>query len=214
MSFVDMTGKRFGRYTVIARAENSKDGCARWICKCDCGNVKTVLGQSLRRGSVVSCGCFHREDLISRLTTHGKTKTRIRNIWNHMKQRCNNPNDNAYRYYGGRGISISQEWADSFQSFYDWAYANGYSDDLTLDRIDTNKNYEPSNCRWVSRKIQQNNRRGNQVFSIKGEQKTIAEWCAVYGVPHERVRHRVVDEGWDILKALTTPPLNRNGVPK
>lgn len=206
MSLVDITGVRFGRYTVVKRAPNDKNGSAMWVCRCDCGTEKIVRGASLRSGAVVSCGCFHKDDLKCRLTTHNMSNTRIREIWNCMKQRCSNPRNTAYKYYGGRGVSVCDEWKNDFSSFLSWALNNGYTDDLTLDRIDTNGNYEPSNCRWISRAEQQNNTRYVRHFTINGETKSLAEWCRIYGVPHERVRWRVVEKGWDILDALTTPP--------
>ncbi|MBQ2055435.1 MAG: hypothetical protein II489_03965 [Bacteroidaceae bacterium] len=131
-----------------------------------------------------------------------------------MKRRCYNPNNKFYAYYGVRGISICDEWLNDFTSFRDWAVSAGYDETLTIDRIDSDGNYEPSNCRWISRKAQVNNRRSNRFYEINGERKTIAEWCEIYNVPHERTRRRVVNDGWDILDALTTPPLKRNGTPR
>ena len=212
MAVKDMEGKRFGRLTVLYRMENDKHRNAVWMCRCDCGVEKPIVGNALRKGVVVSCGCYHRDRVTEMFTTHGMSKTRIRNIWNHVKQRCINPNNDAYKYYGGRGICICEEWK-SFPAFLEWSMNNGYDEDLTIDRIDTNGNYEPNNCRLVSRKVQQNNTRHTRLYTINGETKSIAEWCRKYGVPHERVRVRVVDKGWDIEKALTTPKLNGHGLP-
>ena len=189
MSVKEMKNKKFGRLLVLERVENNKHGCARWLCKCDCGTTKVVLGQSLRNGSIVSCGCYQRDNTSSRQTKHGESKTRLYREWQQMKSRCTNPNYKFYSYYGGRGIK------------------------LTLDRISQNGNYEPSNCRWVSRKVQQNNTRRCRYYTINGDTKTISEWSRIYGVPVERTRQRVVDRGWDIEKALTTPKLTRGGNP-
>ena len=123
-----------------------------------------------------------------------------------MKRRCYNPNYKFYSYYGARGIKMCDDWRNNFVSFQQWALSHDYADNLTLDRIDVNGDYEPLNCRWVTRKIQQNNNRRNRNFTINNETKTLAQWCEIYGVPHERTRNRVINKGWDILDALTTPP--------
>lgn len=211
--FYDLTGKQFGYLTVLSRAENGSQGDTRWLCRCKCGNEKVILGKALRSGATVSCGCYHKEVVSKGQTTHGGSKSRLFTIWQNVKRRCYNQNYKFYSYYGGRGISMCDEWRNDFVAFRDWANANGYDDSLTLDRIDTNGNYEPSNCRWATRKQQMNNNRRNHVYEIDGVSKTIAQWCEEYSVPHERVRRRVVNEGWDILSALTTPPLKRNGKP-
>ena len=202
---IDLTGKRFGRLVVIKRLENDKHYSACWLCKCDCGNIKSIKGNSLRRGLTVSCGCYHKETVTNRQTTHNSSKTRLFRIWQHMKARCYNPNYKFYSYYGGRGITICDEWRNDFISFQQWSLSHGYTDELTLDRINTNGNYEPDNCRWVTRKIQQNNNRRNLNFTINGETKTLAQWCEIYGVPHRRTRYRAIDLGWDIVDALTIP---------
>lgn len=211
---IDLTGKTFGYLTVLNRAENNSRGDSRWLCRCKCGNEKIILGKSLRSGATVSCGCYHKEVVAKQMTTHGESKTRLFTIWQNMKRRCYNPNNKFYAYYGGRGISVCDEWLNDFVSFRDWAVSTGYDETLTIDRIDSDGNYEPSNCRWISRKAQVNNRRSNRFYEINGKRKTIAEWCEIYNVPHERTRRRVVNDGWDILDALTTPPLKRNGTPR
>lgn len=207
---IDLTGQHFGRLTVIKRAANDKYDNARWLCKCECGAEKIVTCQGLRGGFVLSCGCYHKDKIRELNTTHGGSNTRLFSIWRGMRARCNKSRCEAYSYYGGRGIRICDEWNNDFASFRDWSLANGYDDSLTIDRIDTNGNYEPSNCRWVTRKVQQNNTRRTRLFTIDGETKSIAEWCRIYGVPHERTRRRVMNEGWNIKDALTTPALKRN----
>lgn len=203
--FKDITNQRFGRLVVLKRVANDSHGTAMWLCRCDCGNEKEIRGISLRSGLTLSCGCYHKDKLSETRTTHGESKNRIYTEWQKMKSRCYNPNNKYFSYYGGRGICICDEWLNSFESFRDWSLQNGYSDILTIDRIDSNGNYEPLNCRWVSRKVQQNNTRRTRLYTIGNETKSIAGWCEVYNVPHERVRVRL-NKGWDIQSALTIPP--------
>lgn len=188
----DLTGQRFGSLTVIARGENTKSGKATWVCVCDCGKQKekSVTAYDLTSGKVRSCGCLYFVSNKGRRKTHGKTSTRLHQIWCSMRQRCNYPYSKAYRIYGGKGVTVCNEWND-FQTFYDWAMANGYRDDLTLDRIDGNGNYCPSNCRWATMKEQQNNRLNNIRFSVGGVERTLTEWSEASGIPRATLEWRV-----------------------
>lgn len=159
---IDLTGQRFGRLVVIARAEDyvSPKGKhnTRWECRCDCGKTVVVCGWQLRTKDARSCGCIHSEQLSTRNFVHGQRHTRIYEIWKGMKARCTNPHNSHFKYYGGRGISVCEEW-QSFPAFYGWAMAHGYSEHLTIDRIDNDKGYSPDNCRWATDAQQRSNKR-------------------------------------------------------
>lgn len=135
---------------------------------------------------------------------HKKSRTRMHHIWRQMKYRCNNEKCDAYKYYGAKGVTVCSEWESDFQTFYDWSIANGYNDYLTLDRIDGNGNYEPSNCRWVTMKVQCNNIKSNHRITFNGCTKTVTEWAEVYGIKRNTITRRLI-RGWDIERAITTP---------
>jgi hypothetical protein len=199
----DRIGQRYGRLTVIEFAGTKKKQ-SYWLCRCDCGTEKVIGSSPLESGHTVSCGCKSREGSEA---IHGGAKTRLYNIWVGMKQRCGNPKSEVYIYYGDRGIKICKDW-NGFVAFRTWALSNGYADNLTIDRINVNGNYEPSNCRWATMKEQGRNRRNNRFITIGQKTFCVAEWAKIYGVNPSLIHHRI-KEGWDEIEAVTTPLIKR-----
>ena len=185
----DLTGLKFGRLTVIQRS-GTKNGHVAWLCKCDCGKTIVTIGNLLKSGKSKSCGCKKIETCGDTHRIHGKSNTRLYIAWQHMKQRCCNPKNDRYKYYGGRGISICEDWMQ-FEPFEQWALSNGYEDELTIDRIDVNGDYCPENCRWVTWETQQNNKRNNNIIEAFGEKRTLAEWSKISGVNRTTIQKRI-----------------------
>jgi len=198
--YIDITGQKFNKLTVISKIENSSSKKARWLCKCDCGNFTEVSGDNLRNGSVKSCGCLIVYNNKQR-ATHRKSNIRLYNIWRNMKARCNCKSNPFYKNYGERGIKIYNDWI-MFENFYNWAINNGYKENLSIDRIDVNGNYEPNNCRWIPLSKQAYNKRDSLLFDINGEQKCLAEICKEYNVKYTTIYRRVTIGRMNIQNAL------------
>lgn len=160
-NFIDLMGQTFAKLTAIGRAEPTPSGKTRWLCRCECGAVIPVLASNLQRGQSRSCGCLRRDMASDLHKRHGLTGTRIHRIWKQMRQRCQNPNTRSYADYGGRGIAVCAEW-DAFEAFREWSLANGYRDDLSIDRIDNDAGYSSDNCRWATSAEQAQNKRSRR----------------------------------------------------
>lgn len=165
-NFKDLTGQRFGRLVVSHRTLSDKTPNACWVCACDCGNTTIANSSNLRSGGKKSCGCILKEHgfKIGKARKKEHRDSRLFFVWSSIKQRCLNPKSKAYVHYGGRGITVCDEWKDSYDAFYKWAMANGYDENAprgqcTIDRIDNDKGYSPDNCRWVAMLVQNNNQR-------------------------------------------------------
>ena len=202
----DLTGQRFGRLVVLERAENIIQHRTVYKCLCDCGNEVIVRSDSLTSGRTQSCGCLQKE----KVTIHGETNTPLYNVWYDMRRRCNYENDINYENYGGRGITVCDDWNNNYIPFRDWALENGYEQGLSIDRIDNNLGYYPDNCQWTTMKVQCNNRRSNVIYSMNGETHTLSEWCDIVNLPYKTVIARINDRGWSFEQAITTPILTRN----
>lgn len=203
----DLTGMTFGRLTVL-RFAYKKQRRAYYTCLCVCGNIKDVRSDQLTRGIAKSCGCLQKDIvkvvMAKTMRKHGMSNHPLRAVFCAMKQRCYNPNNKHYEYYGGRGITICDEWMDNLQSFFDWAFENGYKKGLTIDRIDVNGNYAPNNCRFVKMSVQCRNKRNNIMVTLNGQTKVLAEWCELLGRDYHIVHARLC-RGWTLKKALMTP---------
>lgn len=191
---LDLVGKKFGRLTVVSEAEKryTKGGHSKrmWNCACDCGNKKILPTRNLTSGNTKSCGCYKKDRNVEHFTTHGMTKTRLYSIWISMKDRCYRETVLQYKDYGGRGITVCDEWLNDFQSFYDWAIANGYKENLTIERKNVNGNYCPENCCWITKAEQSRNKTNCHYITYKGETKTLSEWSRELGIDRECVRNQ------------------------
>lgn len=168
-NIIDLSGNTFGKVIVLERAKNDSRNNTMWKCRClSCGREFVTRAKTLRSGEIYSCGCLRQkratEASVKACTKHGAThrgtkNEKLYNVWLRMKSRCNNPKVDNYKYYGGRGITVCEEWQHDYTAFRNWALSNGYQEGLSIDRINVNGNYEPNNCRWISMAEQQKNKR-------------------------------------------------------
>lgn len=204
-------GLKFNRLTVIAYERICRYKTARinWIVRCDCGTLKSVSPYRVLNGNTKSCGCLKAENTAEynkvAKKKHGGRKDRLYRIWHGMKQRCYSETCKDYPKWGGKGISICDEWKDDYAAFRDWSLSHGYADDLTIDRIDPSANYTPENCRWVDWSTQSANRRVVSRYNVGGSLKTLPELAEEYGIKYVTLYRRVKMGNWPIEKALNTP---------
>lgn len=193
---IDLTGKQFGRLTVLERDLSSKR--TAWKCICECGNIKTIQKDHLLSGATLSCGCFQKEMASKANRTHGKSRTPLYNRWKAIQQRCKNPNDRAYSRYGGRGVTVCKEWCE-YELFEKWSIENGYKPGLELDRIDNDNGYHPDNCRWTTARINNQNRRNTSLI----DGTPLQPFAEAHGMTYERVHyiyHRLKKSGQEITE--------------
>lgn len=205
MSKLDnILGKKYNNLTVVGREENSKNGEARWKCRCDCGQYTIVSGGNLKSGSVKSCGCLkHKKSWNSYIKEESR---RLYSIWCGIKQRCYNEKSPSYKNYGGRGIELCDEWKN-FSNFEKWSFENGYFDSATIERNDVNKNYCPENCSWILLGEQAKNRRTSYNIIYNGENLNLMDFCRKNNLDYKRVHNRIHKLGWDFAKAISTPTI-------
>lgn len=199
----DLQGARYGRLIVVSYAGLNNSGKSAWECKCDCGGVKVVMATQLLHGRTRSCGCLLKDSIRIANSKHGMRNSAEYRIWNRMKTRCYNKNHDSYYCYGARGIHVCKEWRESFSIFFQdmGARPSIYHE---LDRIDVNGDYSKSNCRWVTRKENQRNKRNNRLLSFKGATKTLAEWVEHFHINRNTLDRRL-SMGWSAEDSLTKP---------
>lgn len=192
MSSYDITGKKFGYWTVLNRDLDCQKSYSKWICRCECGTIKSVAGQSLVRGDSRSCGCHRADNLKGINSTHGMSKTRLYHLWSAMRGRCNPSRTSATtKGYVDRGIAVCDEWKNSFESFMGWSLANGYADNLTIDRVNNNLGYSPDNCRWITIEEQQSNKRNTVYVTYNGKKRCLRTLCEEIGFPYKTAHKRL-----------------------
>lgn len=186
---IDLTGKKFGRLTVVSRLENDGRRNSRWHCICDCGTSRTVRGDSLKSGRTLSCGCLNKERASATHRTHGMRGSKTYCVWQHMKGRCYNPKNPRFAYYGGRGITVCGRWKNSFENFY--ADMGDKPEGLTIERIDNNRGYYPKNCKWATQKEQTRNQRSNRMIKYQGKERCIGAWAEELGIRRTTLSYRL-----------------------
>lgn len=200
MKLQSLVGMKFGRLTVVG-IDRTLNGKLRYECLCDCGNKTIVFPANLKRGNTTSCGCAKTEHIVKLNKKHGEKHTKLYGVWCGIRARCNNPNNKEYQRYGGRGIKCCEEWSD-FVFFREWAYANGYSDGLTIDRIDNEKGYCPENCKWSNYYEQANNTSTNVFVEYNGETHTMSEWAKLLNLNYKRLHRAFRQYKYSFEKAV------------
>jgi len=200
-NFIDLTGRRFGRLVVLSRGPNVNNTIATWNCRCDCGKDKNIRGLKLKAGVTTSCGCFRREVVARKNTTHGESNNNSYGSWQAMLTRCSNKNQRSYKNYGGRGITVCQEWL-SFENFL--ADMGERPEGMSLERIDNEQGYNKLNCKWATRQEQSRNKRTNRYITINGITLCFSDMCKKFSIDRDIVRDRL-RSGWPEIEAFTTP---------
>lgn len=203
MKFIDLSGQRFGKLTVIGRAPN-KNSKTMWYCLCDCGDSTTVSSTHLRSGHTISCGCYKAENMSALFATHRMKDTAIYRMWHNMRARCKYESTDRYKNYGGRGIQVCQEWDESFEAFYQWALSNGYRDGLSIERKDVNGNYCPENCCFILLEDQALNRTTTRYIEHNGIQKPLSVLAKEIGKNSVTLSRRI-DKGLSVSDAVSLP---------
>ncbi|MGT3716950.1 hypothetical protein ACPA2G_11035 [Staphylococcus aureus] len=192
-------GDKYNRLTAVKEIDNRK-----WLFRCICGNEKVISKYDVQKGHTKSCGCLQKENTSKAKRTHGDTDSRLYYIWENMRKRCYKPNSDRYKNYGARGITICDDWKNNYSNFYKWAYSNGYNDNLTIERIDINGNYEPSNCTWITMKDQAKNRTSNKWVCIDNVKYSPQELEKIYKIPVKTIYARIArgDKGHAVVRPL------------
>lgn len=206
--YTELSGKRFGKLLVLCRINRTEDGdnAPIWECKCDCGNMTKVKSGNLMNGKTNSCGCIRRKntsELGRSRRVYSETEKRLRSIWTDMLRRCEKPSNKDFHNYGARGIVVCNEW-HSFDTFKEWSFENGYASSLSIDRVDVNGDYSPSNCKWATVTEQANNKRNTQFVNYNGEKISVANLSREKGVSYPTLLSRI-KAGWDIETAVSKP---------
>lgn len=189
---IDLIGKRYGRWVVLEQAKPGQGYSTRWLCKCDCGTVKTVDGQLLRTGRSRSCGCLNEERRIQMPNSRMNDDERIRAIYISIRSACENPQDPKYPKFGGKGIKVCDEWRRSFEAFRKWSETNGYDDKAFLLRYDVTKDFSPYNSKWVHSPNKGNGRKGSIMLTANGETHSLAEWSRITGLNRSSIEERLL----------------------
>lgn len=201
----NLVGQRFGKLVVVERLPTNRHGEIEWLCQCDCGNTHKATSYNLTQGRTTQCRQCMINQIACANTKHNCSPKRLHEIWVNMKTRCHNQHYSLYHRYGGRGIKVCDEWEHSFANFREWALNNGYSKDLTIDRIDNDGDYCPENCKWSTVTEQSNNRISNRILVLNGEPDTMANWSRRTGIPYWVIQRRLYDLKWSDEKTLSTP---------